>query len=379
MCVIEFRTFYRDYYTYFFDHIEEFIALKDAIDATPDVYSLDGGGTTSLLGKYGFRKIELRLGDLITLYANGQWCDNKKNVFLYKILQFPPPGSMGVYRSAWNRKERKYEKDPCGFLDSETLFEQAKKIVEDRDRNAKKKKVPLEKKNELMKLVQPLIDYLHHANEDCKCLGFARPMNGPISEKDIKIGIETLLENCEKGYSDRVRYVKNNFPQIFDRAESKDLLMSAANHLSVLRFLREYGKTDVSDAPVIWSACKIGNDVKERLDLLFELGADINIKGGKEEPAIVYAARRGNVDAVRWLVAHGADVNVQDKDGDTPLIVAAKFKNLKAIRCLLQKGADVSVKNDEGETVHDVVSKRMKSFDWKNIPDLLEKAEQKKK
>ena len=376
---MDFNTYYREYYTYFFDHIDYFIATTDALDATPDVYSLDGGGTTSILGKYGFRKFELRLGDLITLYANGQWCDDKKNVFLYKMLQFPPPGSMRVYHYAWNRKKRKYETDPCGFPDSETLFAQAKKIVEDRDRNAKKKKVPLEKKNELMKLVQPLIDYLRHANEDCKCLGFTRPINGQITEKNIQTGIETLLENCKKGYSDRVRYVKNNFPQIFDRTGSKDLLLSAANDLDILIFLREHGKTDVSDAPVIWSACKIGNDVKERLDLLFELGADIKIKGEKEEPAIVYAARRGNVDAVRWLVAHGAKINVQDKDGDTPLIVAAKFKNLKAIRFLLQKGADVSVKNDEGETVRDVVSKRMKSFDWKNIPDLLEKAEQKKK
>lgn len=371
MCVIEFRTVYRDYYTYFFDHIEEFIALKDAIDATPAVYSLDGGGTTSLLGKYGFRKIELRLGDLITLYANGQWCDDKKNVFLYKILQFPPPGSMGVYRSAWNRKERKYETDPCGFPDSETLFEQAKKIVEDRDRNAKKKKVLLEKKNELMKLVQPLIDYLRHANEDCKCLGFARPMNGQISEKDIKTGIETLLENCEKGYSDRVRYVKNNFPQIFDRAESKNLLMSAANDLSVLRFLREHGKTDVSETPVIWNASETGNDVKERLDLLFELGANINIKGGKEEPAIVYAARRGNVDAVRWLVAHGANINEKNDADEPPVVVAAEAFNVKAIRWLLKHGADTSATNANGETARDIVLKNKDIFNWQEILKLL--------
>lgn len=372
MCV-DFKEYYREYYTYLFDHIDEFIALKDAIDATPEIYSHDGGGTTSILkGKF-----ELRFGDLITLYANGQWCDRKKNVFLYKMLQFPM-GSKDVIVYGWNNEEKEFDIYSRVFPDTDTLFEQARLVAQYKPQT-RKKIIPLEKKNELMKLVQPLIDYLHYANEDCKCLGFARPMNGQISEKDIKTGIETLLENCKKGYSDRVRYVKNNFPQIFDRTGSKDLLLSAANDLDILIFLREHGKTDVSDAPVIWSACKIGNDVKERLDLLFELGANINIKGEKEEPAIVYAARQGNVDAVRWLVAHGANINVQDKDGDTPLIVAAKFKNLKAIRCLLLKGADVSVKNDAGETVHDVVSKRMKSFDWKNIPDLLEKAEQKKK
>ena len=147
--------------------------------------------------------------------------------------------------------------------------------------------------------------------------------------------------------------------------------MSAANDLSVLRFLREHGKTDVSETPVIWNACETGNDVKERLDLLFELGANINIKGGKEEPAIVYAARRGNVDAVRWLVAHGANINAQDKDGDTPLIVAAEAFNVKAIRWLLKHGADTSATNANGETARDIVLKNKDIFNWQEILKLL--------
>lgn len=370
MCV-EFRTFYRDYYTYLFDHIEEFIALKGAIDAISAVYSHDGGGITSILGK---EKIELRFGDLITLYANGQWCDREKNVFLYKMLQFPPPGSMGVYVYGWNKEKKEFEIDPRGFPDTETLFKQARCVVRYKPQ-AGKKKVPLETQNRLAELFQPLKEYTRHAYNDLKCLGLARPINGQITEKNIQTGIETLLENCAEGQLDRVKYVFNNFRQIFDRAESKDLLLSAANHLGVLRFLRDYGKTDVSDAPVIRNACKSKNDIKERLDLLFELGADINIKIENGEPAIVCAARQGNVAALQWLFRHGADINARDKDGDTPLIVAAKFKDLDVIRLLLQSGADVSIKNNDGETVLDVIRKRQKSFDWKEIPSLLMKIE----
>ncbi len=365
MCV-DFKEYYREYYIYLFDHIDEFIALKDAIDATPAVYSHDGGGITSILrGKF-----ELRFGDLITLYANGQWCDREKNVFLYKMLQ-DPIGSKDVHVYGWNKEEKEFDRGPSTFPDTDTLFEQARRVTQYKPQAGKE--VPLETQNRLAELFRPLKEYTRHADNDFKCLGFARPINGQITEKNIQTGIETLLENCMEGELDKVRYILNNFPQIFDRAESKDLLLSAANHLGVLRFLRDYGKTDVSDAPVIWKACKSENDVKERLDLLFELGADINIKGRKEEPAIVYAARQGNVDAVQWLVRHGADINTPDKDGDTPLIVAAKFKNLEAIRCVLQNGADVSIKNNDGETVWNAVRKRRKTFDWEEVPALMKK------
>ncbi|MBO4520548.1 MAG: ankyrin repeat domain-containing protein [Alphaproteobacteria bacterium] len=371
MFSVDFKEYYREYYAYLFDHIDEFIALKDAIDATPEIYSHDGGGITSILGKEQF---ELRFGDLITLYANGQWCDRKKNVFLYKMLQFPPPGSMAVKVYCWDNEEKEFDIHPRGFPDSETLFEQARRVAQYKPQ-AGKKKIPLETQNRLTELFRPLKEYTHHAGNDFKCLGFARPINGQITEKNIKKGIETLSHNCWEGELDRVRYVLNNFPQIFEKAESKDLLLSAANDLSILRFLCDCGKTNVSDAPVILNACKSGNDVKERLDLLFELGADINIKGWKEEPAIVYAARRGNVDAVQWLVKHGADINARDKDGDTPLIVAAKFKDLETIRCVLQNGADVFLENKDGETVRDIVLKNKDVFDWEEIPALMKKIE----
>ena len=197
-----------------------------------------------------------------------------------------------------------------------------------------KKKIPLETQNRLAELFQPLKEYTRHAYNDLKCLGFARPINGQITEKNIQTGVKTLLENCAKGQLDRVRYVLNNFPQIFDRAESKDLLLSAANDLSILRFLCDCGKTDVSDAPVIRNACKSKKDVKERLDLLFELGADINAKNG---------------------------------DGEPPIVVAAEAFNIKAIRWLLKHGADKTATNANGETARDIVLKNKEAFDWKNV------------
>ena len=336
MFFVDFKEYYREYYAYLFDHIDEFIALKDAIDATPEIYSHDGGGITSILGK---KQFELRFGDLITLYANGQWCDRKKNVFLYKMLQFPPPGSMAVKVYCWNNEEKEFDIHPRGFPDTDTLFEQAWLVAQYKPQ-AGKKKIPPETENRLTELFQPLKEYTRHADKDFKCLGFARPINGQITEKNVQTGVKTLLENCAKGLLDRVRYVLNNFPQIFEKAESKDMLLSAANDLSILRFLCDCGKTDVSDAPVILNACKSKKDVKERLDLLFELGADVFLK---------------------------------NNDGEPPIVVAAESFNIKAIRWLLKHGADKTATNANGETARDIVLKNKDVFDWKNIPDLLGK------
>ncbi len=373
MCV-DFDKYYREYYAYLFDHIDEFIALKDAIVATPEIYSHDGGGTTCIFGKkkaFLFREFELRFGDLITLYANGQWCDREKNVFLYKMLQSPLPGGGYVKVYGWNNEEKEFETNPSGFPDTETLFEQAHRVAQYKPQ-AGKKKIPLETQNRLAALFQPLKEYTHYATDDFKCFGFARPINGQITEKNIQTGVETLLENCAKGQLDRVRYVLNNFPQIFDRADSGDLLCAAAGNIKILRFLIEHGKTTLTVSPIP-SACESVKNIEKRVNLLIKLGANVNEKDKNGEPPVVFAARRDYDRVVSCLVRRGADINARDKDGDTPLIVAAKYKNIKTMRKLLLSGADVSIKNNAGDTVRDVMARRKAPADWEDIPDLLNK------
>jgi hypothetical protein len=64
-------------------------------------------------------------------------------------------------------------------------------------------------------------------------------------------------------------------------------------------------------------------------------------------PLIVAAARAGNSEAVRLLIARGAAVDVVDQDGMTPL-AAASVVTLKAIRPLLEAGADVNQRTEQG-------------------------------
>ena len=70
-----------------------------------------------------------------------------------------------------------------------------------------------------------------------------------------------------------------------------------------------------------------------------------------ETDALLRAARAGNADTVRTLLASpNVDVNGVDEHGNTPLIEAARFGHDEVVTALLIAKADVKIKNDEGKT-----------------------------
>jgi ankyrin repeat protein len=69
-----------------------------------------------------------------------------------------------------------------------------------------------------------------------------------------------------------------------------------------------------------------------------------------ETDALLRAARTGNADTVRSLLASpNVDVNGVDEHGSTPLIEAARFGHDEVVAALLMAKADLNAKNDEGK------------------------------
>lgn len=115
--------------------------------------------------------------------------------------------------------------------------------------------------------------------------------------------------------------------------------------------------------------------------LFLSHGADINAANRLGEQAIMHAAWRGHVDAVRWLIErgaevsreglawsalhyavfagkrvvaellirHGADVNARSTNGSSPLMMAAREGHAELARLLLGVGADTTIRNDWGD------------------------------
>jgi ankyrin repeat protein len=90
------------------------------------------------------------------------------------------------------------------------------------------------------------------------------------------------------------------------------------------------------------------------LSLLFALqgcGVAKRATRSPETDALLRAARAGNADTVRTLLASpNLDVNGIDEHGNTPLIEAARFGHDEVVTALLIAKADVNSKNDEGKT-----------------------------
>jgi ankyrin repeat protein len=82
------------------------------------------------------------------------------------------------------------------------------------------------------------------------------------------------------------------------------------------------------------------------VELLINAGADAKATGPNGETMLMFAARNGNPEVIRLLVAAGVDINAREPlRGTTALMWAAEERHPEAVRALLDAGADHSVKS----------------------------------
>ncbi len=73
-------------------------------------------------------------------------------------------------------------------------------------------------------------------------------------------------------------------------------------------------------------------------------------KPGKAVPPIYLAAKQGNLNAVRSLIAEGNDVNAVNASGRSALMSAVFFRNRGIVKELLIEGANVNSADAQGRT-----------------------------
>lgn len=99
------------------------------------------------------------------------------------------------------------------------------------------------------------------------------------------------------------------------------------------------------------------NDVK-RMKHILEAGADVNAQTNYTYP-LYEAARSGNVEAVRVLIAYGANASTasgHSMEKDTALHQACRRGFAEIAGILLAAGADVNARGDRGLTPLDVAA-----------------------
>ncbi|MDB5899063.1 MAG: ankyrin-3-like [Ramlibacter sp.] len=88
---------------------------------------------------------------------------------------------------------------------------------------------------------------------------------------------------------------------------------------------------------------------RELTHVLLAAGADPNARSGGKSELIVAAAMQGDPVIIEDLVSHGANVNAGGETG-SPLYWAARQGNLEAVRTLLARGANVKYQAPDGGT-----------------------------
>ena len=79
---------------------------------------------------------------------------------------------------------------------------------------------------------------------------------------------------------------------------------------------------------------------------LLKAGADAKERGPSGETMLMLAARNGNPETIKALVAAGADVNAKESlRGTTALMWAAEQSHPAAVKALLDAKADYSLKS----------------------------------
>ena len=86
--------------------------------------------------------------------------------------------------------------------------------------------------------------------------------------------------------------------------------------------------------------------------LLTTIAAVLVVGCGPSEAdkALLYAASKGHIEAVKHHLEAGADVNARDAGGMTPLHYTTLGGHKEIAELLIAKGANMNTKNAEGKT-----------------------------
>ena len=86
-------------------------------------------------------------------------------------------------------------------------------------------------------------------------------------------------------------------------------------------------------------------------------GADVNKADGFGKTALVIAAKKGDGECLKQLIAAGADINRQDQFGHTALMSATENGHVKCVKELIDAGVKVNEKDNHGFTALSLASK----------------------
>jgi len=179
---------------------------------------------------------------------------------------------------------------------------------------------------------------------------YVQGMGIPVNETE---GLAWMMVAATSGNDTAVNYLprmQNGYsPQVVQAAKTRSN--------EILRRIQavKAARPDYVTPQSLHEAAKAGD--MESLKALLAKGADINAKDGDGITALVWAAIRSQPAAADLLLANGAAVDAATSDSSTALLFAARSGETDIVRALLRKGANANAPNSSGITALQLAAK----------------------
>lgn len=158
--------------------------------------------------------------------------------------------------------------------------------------------------------------------------------------KDVKVYNQALLQSCQSGNLNIVKYLIKIGADIHFQDEFPLMISITNNDLDMVKYLVESG-ADIhydNESPLIES-CSYG--YIDIVVLLLESGADIHVQ---DDIVLIESIIINDNDLVRILINNSANLRAQN---DRPLIEAIRNNNHELIVFLVENNADVNAQNGQ--------------------------------
>ena len=189
---------------------------------------------------------------------------------------------------------------------------------------------------------------------------------------DPQTAYKLLLDAAEKGETDRlvqedffarIAHLTLDGEPLIEKQDPHDhytplICAAKLNHSKCVALLCTVGKANINnkagwnETTALMKAAEKGHD--EVIQVLLELGADINLRNSFGNTALMLACVKGHWDVVKCLTRpqYGTDIHVENNDkSDTALTMACLGGRAHIVKHLVDLGANVHYRNANKETV----------------------------
>ena len=214
---------------------------------------------------------------------------------------------------------------------------------------------------------------------------YLQELGADLNYQDNK-GNTALTLAARYGQLEVVKYLQEQGADLNHQdKEGNTALLWAARYgqLEVVKYLQEQGadlnhQNNEGYTALIWAAatgqlevikclCKLGADLNHKdcrgntalikaasrrylKVFIYLLDRDTSLNYKADNIALLWAARYGQLEVVKYLLELGADLNHQDNEGYTALFLAARYGKLEFVKYLQELGADLNHQNNKGYT-----------------------------